>query len=185
MSDQAHHLAWNLYCELRRELVEAQKIRAQVLGFKITFVSAGIGIILANSREFPIGLLVIPAFASIFFDLLITSYSFSIRRTGFYLRTHIEPVLYAGYSWSSHPLWEEFMASPAARENLSFWGNLGLTLLSVAAAIAGLLTPSSVAFPFHWRILLLFLLLLFAAVDVWTFFHPRRMFALSGKALAP
>ena len=61
------NLAWNLFVELRKELVESQKIRAQVIGFKITFVSAAVGLIGTNIDRIPNILLVIPAFAAIFF----------------------------------------------------------------------------------------------------------------------
>ena len=39
---------WELYLELRREIVESQKLRTQIVGFKITLVSAGVGLIVAN-----------------------------------------------------------------------------------------------------------------------------------------
>ena len=41
------------------EIVSTQKIRARVIGFKITFVSAGIGLIAANLDTLPSELLVI------------------------------------------------------------------------------------------------------------------------------
>ena len=43
MPNQPHELAWKLYAELRKELVETQKTRAQVIGYKITLVGAGVG----------------------------------------------------------------------------------------------------------------------------------------------
>ena len=64
---------FNLLIELRKEVIESQKIRAQVIGFKITFVSAGIGVIIANLEKLPPVLLAVPAFAAIFFDFLIDS----------------------------------------------------------------------------------------------------------------
>jgi len=65
MSEITDSLAWNLFIELRKELVESQKIRAQIIGFKITFVSAAIALIGANldkiiEYEY---LLFVPAFA--------------------------------------------------------------------------------------------------------------------------
>lgn len=62
------NFAWELLVELRKEILETQKIRAQVIGFKITFISTVIGLILASKTL--IQLLVIPAFFAIFFDLI-------------------------------------------------------------------------------------------------------------------
>ena len=50
-------LAWNLFVELRKEIVETQKIRSQVIGFKITFSSTAIGVIIAGSGKWPLQLL--------------------------------------------------------------------------------------------------------------------------------
>ena len=87
-------VAWDLFVELRKELVALQGIRARVIGFKITLVSAGVGIIVANLKGgVPPALLVVPAFAAMFFDLLMHSYSFSIKRTGYYCRKHLEPLI--------------------------------------------------------------------------------------------
>ena len=84
-------LYWNLYTELRKEVIESQKIRAQVVGFKITFVSASIGLLSSNLDKIPKASLVIPAIASIFFDFLINSYRFAIKRIGYYLKENLEP----------------------------------------------------------------------------------------------
>ena len=46
--------AWNLTVELRKELVELQRLRAQVVGFKITFVSTATAVIGANLDKVPI-----------------------------------------------------------------------------------------------------------------------------------
>lgn len=77
---------WQLFVELRKEIVESQKIRAQIIGFKITFISSGIGLIIAGRNTVPQTLLIVPALAAIFFDFLIQSYSFSIKRIGRYCR---------------------------------------------------------------------------------------------------
>lgn len=45
MMDATTEIAWNTLAELRKEIVEAQRISAQVIGFKITFVSASIGML--------------------------------------------------------------------------------------------------------------------------------------------
>jgi hypothetical protein len=45
---------FDLLVELRKELIESQKIRAQIIGFKITFISAAaaiIGVKLSSNGE--------------------------------------------------------------------------------------------------------------------------------------
>src|SRR5688572_12835472 len=129
--------SWSLLVELRKELVDLQKLRAQVLGFKITFVSAAIGLIGANLDKARVELLVIPAFAAVFFDMLITSYSYSIKQTGLYVRCYLEPVLRIRHDIpSEYPLWEEFVAKEGRWKNISILGNLGITF--VAGLIAAL-----------------------------------------------
>ena len=109
---------------------------------KITTVSAGIGIIAANIDDVAIQLLVIPAFAAIFFDFLINSYGFSIKRIGHYCRTCVEPCLKEVLATTDLPriprLWEEFLAQSNLRQNLALWGNLGLTGLAIVVAIIAL-----------------------------------------------
>ncbi|HEX4954510.1 MAG TPA: hypothetical protein VF017_14050 [Thermoanaerobaculia bacterium] len=142
MSEKSADLAWRLFTELRKEIVDGQKIRAQAIGFKITFVSAVTGIIVTNRKDLADALLVIPAFAAIFFDFLITSYSFTIKRIGYYTREHLEPQLRQPFEVPKEMLlWEEFMSTRKARQVLSIAGNLGLTLLVVAAACISLFRP--------------------------------------------
>lgn len=138
-------LAWNPMVELRKELVETQRIRSQIIGVKITFVSAGIGVIAANIDAVPVQLLVIPALAAILFDLLISSYGFSIKSIGYYCRSYIEPRLKKAFHNSDSPgemlLWEEFVAQGRFRQPLFLWGNLGLTALAIILAVIALLAP--------------------------------------------
>jgi len=167
-------LAWNLFVELRKELVEMQKLRAQVTGFKITFVSAGTALIVANIEKVPVILLVVPAVAAVFFDSLISSYAFSIKRTGFYCRKYLEPVVKKECDgWPVEvPLWEEFMQTPEARQNLSLVGNLGLTALAVVAAAITLFMP----FVILTSIPLLFLLVALSVYDLLNFWQPSKHF---------
>lgn len=142
MTESKRQLARNLFAEARKEILEYQRIRTQVIGFKITFVSAGIGLIAANSEKLSIKLLVVPAFAAVFFDLLVTSYSLAIKRTGFYCHHHIEPILRGLYEWpEKYLLWEEFMRRPNLRQGLALRGNIGLTVLSMLLAVYALLVP--------------------------------------------
>lgn len=158
--------------ELRKEIVGSQRIRAQVIGFKITLVSAGIGLIVGNIQGIPKQLLVVPAFAAIFFDLLINSYSISIKRIGFYCRNYIEPILRADSGWPvTSPLWEEFMSQRENRQSLSLIGNLGITSLAVATAIFTLFNP----FRLFLSIPAFLGLMLFLYYDLITFLQPRRI----------
>lgn len=140
-------VCWNLMVELRKELVESQKIRAQVIGFKITLVSTGVGVIIANLDKVPVVILVIPAFAAIFLDFLIQSYTFSVRRIGVYCLQYLEPQIRNGSDLTSaFKFWEEFMILPRARQYFAMVGHLGITSLTVIVAIASLF------FPFRWLI---------------------------------
>jgi hypothetical protein len=125
----------NLIVDLRKELVEAQKIRAQIIQIKITSVGAGIGLIAANIGGIAIQLFVIPAFAAIFFDFLITSYGSSIKRIGYYCRTYVEPHIEKPLDVLDTPneflWWEEFLAQFDRQTKHALLGNLGLTALAV------------------------------------------------------
>ena len=152
---------WDLFVELRKEIIESQKIRAQIIGFKITFISTAIGLVLASSNRGSQMTLIVPAFAAIFFDFLIQSYSFSIKRIGRYCRENLEPVIFpqnAGVSFSS---WEEFMSSPQNRQSYSMIGNLGITILAVVPAIAALFSP----FRLPVSLPILFVLIIFLTID--------------------
>ncbi len=169
MSQEQIDLAWKLIVELRKELVELQRLRSQVIGFKITFVSAGIGVIAANTDKVPIQLLVIPAFAAIFFDLLITSHSNSIKRIGSYCRNYLESTIREISSWPKEkPLWEEFLFDAREyRQNLALLGNVGITGLAIAVAVVALFIP------FEWRFSLPFLFIL-AALFIFDIIIYRR-----------
>ena len=165
-------LSWQLLTELRKEILESQRIRAQVIGFKITLVSGGIGLIVANLDKLPPEILVVPAFAAIFFDFLVNSYSISIKRIGYYCRKHVEPEVRIAYAWpAKHPLWEEFMSRPSSKQWLSLIGNLGLTVLAGA--------PAAVALARSQRLFMASCLAtalgVLLACDALNFFGPRRM----------
>ena len=165
-------LLWNYLVELRKEIVESQKLRAQIIGFKITFVSAAIGLIGTNIDKIPSALLAVPAFASIFFDFLINSYSYSIRCLGFYIRNEIEPKLKnLQNSQENLILWEEFLKQKAVKPKFAYVGNLGLTFLAVFAAIVALFIPFNL---FLSSILILILLLLFV-LDLIVYLKPFQL----------
>jgi hypothetical protein len=152
MADGSRELAWNLFSELRKELVESQRTRTQIIGFKITFVSAAVAVLatgLGNPAKFPVILLTVPAFAAVFFDFLIHGQSFSIYRIGRYCRIHVEPLLRANLDLPTEfKLWQDYLLLDAStKQSYTFLGNVGLTLLACAVgsfeALRGAPTSSS------------------------------------------
>ncbi len=169
MECKEFEFAWKMMVELRKEIIETQRTRVQVVGFKITFVSAGIGLIAAYMDSVPSYLFVIPAFAAIFFDLLVCSYGVSIKRIGYYCKKYLEPTFKMHLEEEQLPnnflFWEDYMSQPEVKQKLSFVGNFGLTGLSVLVAVYVLITPFLLipSFP------LLFFLTLFVIYDIITF----------------
>ena len=105
------------------------------MGFKITLITAGIGIIFAKLDVAHAWLIVIPAVASFFFDVMVHSYSFAIKRTGAYCRVYLEPIFRAEYKLGSDfKYWEQFMNSEDARRKAGIGGNVGLKVLTMIAA---------------------------------------------------
>jgi 8-oxo-dGTP diphosphatase len=135
--------AWNLFTELRKELVELQRIRSQISIAKLTVVTATIGLILANYDKIP-GLilsilLILPFLVSVTFDYLANGYSYSIKRTGYYCREYLEPILKAEHGLPPEfEMWEHLMAGPKAGAVVSKTGHLGLTGLAALVAVPGL-----------------------------------------------
>lgn len=152
MPDTPDKLAWDLLVELRKELLESQRIRTQVIGAKIALVSGALGLVAANLDKIPAYVAVLAVMAGLFFDLLIQSYSFSIKRIGFYVRHTLEPLLRSHNAWpADRYLWEEFVAQPRARQSLSSWGHAGLTVVASLAAIGSLFFEGRHALPPDWR----------------------------------
>ncbi len=166
-------LAWNLFTELRKELLESQKIRAQVTGFKITFVTTSIAVIVTKSDKIPEispFLLAIAAFSAIFFDFLIVSYSFSIKRIGTYCELFLEPIMKDAYGLPEDAiLWQNFLKFKKTSQTLSIAGNIGITSLAVMAGIYGLLTPYKVP----QSPILLALLAIFTILSIIAYWEPR------------
>jgi len=165
-------LYWNLYTELRKEIIESQRIRAQVIGFKITFVSASMGLLASRFEQIPNTLLIIPAIASIFFDFLINSYSFSIKRIGFYLWETLEPQLKEEAQIPNYlPLWQSYLKDRKTGQILSLIGNFGITIIASIAAIIALL------FPVHKLLSpsLIGLIIILLGLDLWSFLKPRKI----------
>lgn len=182
MENHDYKILWGYLTELRKELVESQKIRTQVIGFKITFVTALIGFISAKllmdvekTSEFMdeyYYLLLIPAIASIFFDFLIYSYSFSIKRIGLYIRYELEPRLGKMLNENNMLMWQKFLDKGVTKQKLALIGNLGITLIAVVIAIASILWFSR-----HYLAtgIVTIVLLSFVAVDFWAMKQPARM----------
>ncbi len=163
------YLLWNLFVELRKEIVGSQRIRVQIIGVKIAFISASIGAILVNKERIDSLLLIIPAFAAIFFDYLIYSYGYSIKRIGYYCRKCIEPQLKILFNWpAKYKLWEEFINSPRVNQHFSVIGNLGITILTVILATIEILNSN----PPRGLMFILIMLLGLFLYDV--FLHMRK-----------
>lgn len=168
---------WELFVELRKELIESQKIRSQVMGFKIAFVSAAIGL-MAKSVDLDKALFVIPAFAAICLDFIIYSYSFSIKRIGKYTREHIEPALKLnGTVPKEFTLWQEFLTDPKTKQNLALYGNLGFTILTVV------LSGVSLFFPFRpvLSLTLLGALIVFTFMDYYLAYRSPQILGKAWK----
>jgi len=164
-------LVWNLFVELRKEVLEAQKIRAQILGFKFTFITASMAIIVVNLKEpgLDCAILVIPALAAIFFDFIICSYSFSIKRIGCYVREIIEPELKKNFS-NNFIMWQEYLTQPKTKQYLSIYGNISVTILSVVIGIIGIFANyRPILSP-----LLFCVLVVFTIMDVIAYREPLR-----------
>ncbi len=166
-------ILWNYLVELRKEVVQNQRIRTQIIGFKITFISAFIGILatkitFSDGAKVPIYLtqygnllFVIPAFSAIFFDFLIHGYCFSIKRIGIYVEKVLEPKL---ITEQDVLLWQTFLTKHKEYTTQHFTkiGNWGLTFISILIAIISLCYPYNPKFsPF-----LIFSILAFFAFDI-------------------
>lgn len=131
--------ACNLYAELRKEIVSTQRIRTQIIGFKITFVSAAIALIFGPLRvqsDLLIYVALIPPIAAIFFDDLIIQNSISIKRIGKYCEVYLESIMETDPQWPvEFPLWEGFMKSSVIGTKLPLYGNAGLTILASIISI--------------------------------------------------
>ena len=157
---------------MRQEVLQTQKIRSQVIGVKITFVTASVSLILAHQDKVQIELLAVPAFASVFFDLLINSYSVSIARIGAYCRSYLEPILRKNVTWPDGiPLWEEFMATKKTRSLLGIIGNLGLSALVVILGIFSLVHANADVYHLLFGIALT----AFFLYDMVVHFRPGRI----------
>ncbi len=162
---------WDLFVELRKETVGTQRIRAQLIGFKITFVSAAAGLLLTRVAQVQVEALVLPAFAAIFFDFLIYSQSFSVKRIGHYCREFLEPQLRVQFSVPHKlQLWEEFVSDPRRKQLFLISGNLGITLLAAVIGAVALWSSPRLGMA---RLLLIFLSVFFC-FDVWMAWHSRR-----------
>lgn len=157
-------LAWKLLIELRQELREAQKLRVQVIGLKITFITAGLGFVFGIDTNPNHLMLTVPALAAIFFDFLIVSFSFSIKRIGYYCRVYLEPKIRDSSIWpDDEPLWEEAMAHKKMKQSFSNVGNVGVTVTAVIIAFIFNL-PVTGYLPVGFLLVIMAVLLLFDLV---------------------
>ncbi len=165
-------IIWKLFVELRKELLESQKIRSQIMGFKIAFVSASIGLMARNLESLDKALFVVPAFAAICLDFIIYSYSFSIKRIGCYTRDNIEPALKKyGNVPDEFTLWQDYLTEPKTKQNLALYGNIGFTILTVTVGAISLFSP----FRPSLSISLLIALVIFVIMDYLAYRSPRKL----------
>lgn len=160
------------FVELRKELLEAQKIRAQVIGFKITLVSAAFGFLLANANKLDAAMFVLPAVSAVFFDFLINSYTFSIKRIGTYIREQVERAFAESRGIPKDFIWwQDYLTQPRTKQNLAHYGNLGLTVLSAIIAVIALF------FPFRMGIsqTMIAIILISLVFDVLSFLEPGKL----------
>jgi len=141
--DATKSLAWNLCVELRKEILSTQALRSRTIELKIIVVGGAIALYFSTQR--PIKdprFLILPAFVAMFFDFLIASYSFAIKRNGRYIRNTLEPQLREKFSWPpDHRLWEEHLGAPTQRQRFSMIANLGFSTLACLPAAYVLLRP--------------------------------------------
>ena len=132
-------ICWKMFVELRQQVLQNQRTRVQIMGFKLTFVSASIGLIISNAASIPLILLAVPAIAAVFFDLMIAANSFRIQRLAFYIRNHLEPQIRNTFEFADDKLlWQEFLSQKYSKSYILFSGNLGITFLTVVAALFGI-----------------------------------------------
>ena len=157
-------LAIKLLEELRIEIQNNKRYKNQMFGFKILFISAVLGLILANLDQVDIGLIIIPALASFYFDFVIAGYSYAIKRAGAYVRCFLEPILKESSNWPNEALlWEEFLTKYKFWQTFSKQGTIGLSfLLSLITLIAFYLS--------NWPpFILFFLILTLACLNIYNF----------------
>jgi hypothetical protein len=145
---------WKLFVQIRQEMMEAQRIRMQLISFKITFVSAGIGVVLAYGKNTLSQLLIIPALGALFFDLFIIAQNYLLDRLSFYCKdavpeNPIQPVA-----------WESWLSSKPAI--LFKMGSIGITILAI--------TPAYIALAGSFRASTLISLLLLIVLTLFTFY---------------
>ena len=142
------------------------------MGFKFTFVTTVTGLLVANIVDLDVALFVLPALAAIFFDFIIYSYSFSIKRIGCYTRDYIDPAL---KSQKMVPedfiMWQQFLTQPKTKQSLGQYGNIGVTFLSVFIGVIALF------FPYRTCISpsLILVLFVFVILDVLAYQSPKQL----------
>lgn len=181
--DGTNGLAWNLYIELRKEIVATQHLRSRAIEFKITLIGAAFALFVANLDKISDRrLLILPAFAAIFFDFLIASYNFGIKRQSHYLRDHVEKRLRKDFAWPRQvPLWEKHVSEAQQRQVFSIVANLGLSLLAALPGIYELSRPPLTLVDAVVMAMVFVLLLVLARVygklgyfTDWSLFGPKR-----------
>lgn len=171
MDNNENNLIWDLFVELRKELVESQRIRSQMIGIKVTFIATAYGFMASYVTSDNKTMFVIPAFAAIFFDFVINSYSFSIKRIGCYCREFIEPALRENTNFpTKFKLWQEFLLEPRTRQYFALIGNFGLTILTILIGTIAMIFP----FELFISIPILFVLFVLTVIDLLALLEPQK-----------
>lgn len=178
-------VAWRQLSYLREEILSNQKIRAQILGFKLTAVTLGMGYILNNAdKVHPIALVVV-AYASVLFDFLLIGKNIAIKRAGYYIKTHLEDIIRKNSDWPNKtPLWEEFMERQKSRQVFSMISDFGLTLLASLLAFASPFMPTQQSSPISPQMTygLLAGLAIILIIDFRAFFEPFKYYGKQIKS---
>lgn len=164
-------LAKLLFVELRKEILALQNIRAQTVGFKVTFIATTSGIVLYYFEEFPQEAMVVVALAAIFFDLMMAAQSSRIKQLGAYICEEVEPTFRDVGAWPERRrLWEQELleSDVTLRVLVAMFGNLWLTVIVAVTALA-LLSP----FPSLATIILGVVVFLLTFLDFFVFKKPQ------------
>jgi hypothetical protein len=167
---KVYDLAWNIYSELRKEILELVELRAKLISAKITFVSAAITIIIGTiEKPYPKWIIVIPPVASICFDFIINSCIIISKKIDLYLRSQIEPILCteAGFP-SDVRLWSGYSWSIKVAPLYFPLGNIGVTACFILIAICVVLVYES----FLVSMFCITVLLILFALDILSLYVP-------------
>lgn len=172
-------LAWNNYCELRKEIINLLEIRSKLVTGKITLVSAAITIIIGTiDKPYPKWIILLPTVVAVFFDFVIHSLIITSKKIDKYFRDQLEPLLRkeAGSEFSIL-LWSEYSHSNRVAPLYFPIGNFGITLCFASISLGVIFYYQSFLSSFLSTILIA----LVVTVDVMSFYIPAKMLGYSTR----